>query len=101
VGKFETGQPKPKLSGRQKGSPNRRTVLLCEALDQLGQDLPSKIFELLPKLSANKQVDVYLELMQYVFPKRKAVEVSTPENSIGQQVVLYIPRNGREVKVID
>lgn len=76
MAKFQEGHVKPENSGRQKGVPNRKTLILKDALDQLGHDLPTKISEILPSLSVEKQMEVYLELMQYVFPKRKAVEIS-------------------------
>jgi hypothetical protein len=76
MAKFRAGHAKPENSGRQKGVPNRKTLILKEALDQLGHDLPTKITDLLPQLPPDKQMDVYLELMQYVYPRRKAVELS-------------------------
>lgn len=76
MARFQSGHQKPENSGRKKGIPNRKTLMLKEALEQLGHDLPTKITELLPQLSSDKQMDVYLELMQYVYPRRKAVELS-------------------------
>jgi hypothetical protein len=95
MSKFKPGQTKPENSGRRKGSPNRKTTQLSVTLEALGQDIPTKIAELLPQLSAGRQVDVYLELMQYIYPKRKAMEISRPENEQAS-VVVYLPSNGRE-----
>lgn len=64
--KFQARQRKPENSGRKKGVPNRRTCQLIETMEELGQTLPERISELLPKLQPEKQMEVYLELMQYV-----------------------------------
>lgn len=93
--KFEAGQSKPRNSGRKKGVPNRKTTLLLNALDELGQTLPERIAELIPKLKPEKQVDVYLELMQYVFPKRKAVEFTSIDDDGPQDIrVVFVNPKG-------
>jgi hypothetical protein len=76
MGKFQVGQAKPENSGRRKGVPNLKTLFLKDSLELLGLDLPTKIVELLPKLSPDKQMDAYLDLLQYVYPRRKGVELS-------------------------
>jgi hypothetical protein len=76
---FETG--KQKTGGRMAGTPNKRTTQLIETLDGLNIDLPTKILELLPTLLPEKQVDVLLHLMPYVYPKRKAVELDVHDKS--------------------
>jgi hypothetical protein len=96
MGKFQRGQERPVNSGRQKGIPNRKTLILRDTFKELGQDLPTKIMEILPQLSPEKQIDVYMELMQYVYPKRKAIEISEQNKETGPQVVVYIPENGSE-----
>jgi hypothetical protein len=63
-------------SGRQKGTPNKKTLILSEILDGLNCDVPQKITELLPAMPPEKQADVLLELMTYLFPKRKALELT-------------------------
>ena len=52
-----------------------------EVLESLSVDLPTKILELLPTLVPEKQVDVLLHLMPYVYPKRKAVELDIHDTS--------------------
>jgi hypothetical protein len=70
---FKRGQPK--MGGRKKGTPNKQTALLKDALDELSVDVPKRLAELLPKLEPSKQADVLLDLMGYLYPKRKALEV--------------------------
>lgn len=69
---------RPKYGGRKKGTPNKKTEHLIETFKALNLDVPERIVELLPKLSPEKQAEVLLELMSYLYPKRKAIEVSEP-----------------------
>ena len=78
MGRFQTGLPRPENAGRKKGIPNKKTLVLKDVFEQLGHDVPAKIAGLIPQLHPEKQVDVYLELMEYLYPKRKAVEHSGP-----------------------
>jgi hypothetical protein len=71
---FEQGQQK--TGGRRSGTPNRRTNVLSDILDELNIDLPTRIFEILPTLTPEKQIDVLLQLMPFMYPKRKAVEIT-------------------------
>lgn len=74
MGKFERGNKKPVASGRKKGTPNKKTLILSESLEALKLDIPARLNELLPKLSYEKQADVLLELLGYIYPKRKPLE---------------------------
>lgn len=65
----------PKTGGRKLGTPNKKTAFLTEALEALKCDVPASIVEILPALPPEKRVDVLLQLMGYLYPKRKAVEV--------------------------
>lgn len=66
----------PKTGGRQVGTPNKRTRVLEETLERLGSDVPERILDLLPQLTPDRQVDVLLGLMPYLYPKRRMVEVA-------------------------
>jgi len=94
---FQVGQSKPKGSGRKEGTPNKRSQNLAEALDSLNFNIPEKLVQLLPKLSPEKQVDILIDLMGYLYPKRKAIEVELGTLDNGPQVILTMPSNGREV----
>lgn len=71
---FRPGDKKPETSGRKPGTPNKRTTMLVDTLDSLEIEPIRKIVDLLPMLEPKEQVGVYLDLLAYVFPKRKAVE---------------------------
>jgi len=67
--------------GRAKGTPNKRTLILNDILMNLGHDVPQKLVALMPKLSPDKQADVYLKLMEFLYPKRKAIDVAVEKSS--------------------
>lgn len=64
-----------KTGGRKKGSPNKNTTELKFFFDSIDLCLPEKIMELLPALDDSKKVETLLKLMEYVYPKKKAIEL--------------------------
>lgn len=66
----------PRYGGRAKGVANRKTQTLEQFLDASGMFVPERIMQLLPNLEDRDQAKVLLELMQYLYPKRKSMEVS-------------------------
>lgn len=69
----------PKTGGRKKGTPNRKTLCLEQAFRDLQIDIPSQLADLLPKLSPEKRADVLIDLMSFIYPKRKPVEIKPLE----------------------
>ena len=65
----------PKTGGRKKGTPNKRTAHLVEALDFAGLNVPDALTTLLPNLAPEKQADILMGLLGYLYPKRKAIEL--------------------------
>jgi hypothetical protein len=63
-----------KTGGRQKGTPNKSTTELALVIEETGLNVPKRIIELLPELTPTQEVQALLELMNYLFPKRKAIE---------------------------
>lgn len=102
---FKPGQPKPAGSGRKKGTPNKNTQLLVDKAQELGCD-PFEVLCLFAKgdwkalgyrdeivtrptqygevweytISPECRKSAASDLCQYVYPKRKAVELSTPDS---------------------
>ncbi|MGE4106485.1 MAG: hypothetical protein AB7F66_04670 [Bacteriovoracia bacterium] len=64
----------PKTGGRRKGVPNKKTHLLVEALRAGGVEPVSRICDLLPQLSPKEQANLLVQLLGYIYPKRKAIE---------------------------
>ena len=67
----------PRLGGRQKGTPNRQTKEAMEILAELGCDPIRGMARIAmnPKNSTDLRLRANAELAQYVYPKRKALEV--------------------------
>jgi len=71
----------PKTGGRKKGTPNKKTpnkktLVLSEIFDNLNFDVIQRLHDLFPYLKEEKQAQVLLELMSYLYPKRKAIELT-------------------------
>lgn len=63
-----------KTGGRQAGTPNRKTLDLEARLSDLNVDVPKQLFDLLPELEPAKRAEILLDLMSFLYPKRKAIE---------------------------
>jgi len=77
-------------SGRKAGTPNKRTQDLIERFEELEMDLPEGVRTCIRELIAledsevvgfndklnviRSKANIYLELMQYLYPKRKAID---------------------------
>jgi len=104
----------PKTGGRQKGTLNKSTKDLLEKAELLGVD-PFEVLLLYAKrdwvslgydsatvtkvlkdggtieverISSEKQIECAKEVCQYLYPKRKAVEISTDQESEGFKIVI-------------
>lgn len=79
-GQFKKGQAKPEGSGRKKGTPNKRTADIVERLK--GVDIVGELLEIARTTEKDDlKVTVYKELMKYVYPQRKAVELDLEKTS--------------------
>lgn len=77
-----------KTGGRQRGTPNKDTKLLQTIFQRYDLSIPDKIAELLPTLEPQKQADILIRLMEYLYPKRKPdQEIVVVEESLCQRCV--------------
>jgi hypothetical protein len=69
-----------KTGGRVAGTPNRRTEELVSRLEALGVDPVTGLAMIAndPTASLDLRARVQMELLGYMYPKRKALDVSTP-----------------------
>lgn len=77
------GGTKPPGSGRKKGTPNKRTLVFRDLMDQVQFKPTEALIELLKTSAELKDRDkafILLDLIQYEFPKRKAVELGDPND---------------------
>ena len=74
----------PKTGGRKKGTPNKATQTVREKLDALGwdpiEDLARIAMDLTNPLGDRIRCDI--ELAQYLYPKRRPVEVSDEQSHV-------------------
>lgn len=82
----------PKTGGRVRGTPNRKTELLANKLARLGCDPIEGLARIAldPQTKVEIKVRCLSELAQYVYPKRKAVDVGLPDASDFNLTVKYI-----------
>lgn len=65
----------PKTGGRQLGTPNKKTLVLQEVLEAAGLNPAEKLCELLPQLQPREQAYVLMNLLGYIYPRRRSVEI--------------------------
>jgi hypothetical protein len=72
----------PKTGGRVRGTPNKTTKSVMEKLDELGCDPIEGLAGIAMNTNTAPELKVrcYLELAQYVYPKRKAVDLSVEKS---------------------
>lgn len=88
--------PKPgtRPSGRTKGTPNKRTVALQQALAQAGFSAPEQIATMFkdPQIPVALKIELCLHLLPYLYPRLRPVDPPgslAPEHvaeMLGQQV---------------
>lgn len=92
-----------KTGGRAPGTPNRTTAEVRERLESLGCDPIAGMARIAmnPRVKVEVRARIYAELAQYVYPKRKAVEVGGLGESPLQtrlEIVLVPAVDGRPVE---
>ena len=73
----------PKTGGRKPGTPNKQTKAIARKLAKLGCDPIEGLAKIAldPKTEPTLKVRCFAELAQYVYPKRKAVDLATADDS--------------------
>lgn len=72
----------PKTGGRKKGTPNAKFWGFLEVLQSRGIEPLGEILDELQRLSGPDKIKVYIDLLPYLYPKRKPTE--TPPISINE-----------------
>jgi hypothetical protein len=70
---FKKGDPRPPGSGRKKGTPHKKSILVKEILDSHGINLIEQIIVRLKDISKVDQVKALMQLLPYVYPKLTSV----------------------------
>lgn len=88
----------PKFGGRVAGTPNNRTKSLVERIAESGKSPLDVLLEFLEHKDDHLRISAAKELMQYEWPKRKAIEVS---GQLARPRVLEITGpNGQGVRIV-
>ena len=88
-----------KTGGRTKGTPNKKTQLIQQQMEDLGFDPIESMIEISRLAMANKDYSlagqIAKELAQYIYPKRKAVEHVTEQDLPRMEVIIqYVNTDG-------
>ncbi len=68
----------PKTGGRIKGTPNKRSLDFIEILNRHNINLVEEILNELPQLAKRERINIYLQLLPFLYPKRKALDAPPP-----------------------
>ena len=92
--------PKPekgvRYGGRQKGTPNKATASIREAVDNvLGGYMNSGLMlEDFKVLDSKERLEIAIKLMQFVAPKMKSVDVAVSSDQKLENVAQRLARHG-------
>lgn len=74
---FKKGEPRAAGAGRKKGTPDKKSLLVRELLENNGINLIDEILVRLPKLRHQEdQVKALIAMLPYVYPKLTSIEHS-------------------------
>ena len=81
-----------KTGGRKKGTPNKITSLVRESLTSYVQDILNTID--INKLEDTEKIRLALGVMQYILPKKRAVEDTTYADKPREITIQFVDANG-------
>lgn len=105
MAKFKAGEKRPAKAGRKKGTPNKKTTELLAIFDSNNFCPAEEVVKLIKNKRADlldkERADIFLRLMEFKFPKRKAVEHSgkietTPIDGILAEVIKKVQDGNTE-----
>lgn len=84
------GSPRDPGSGRKKGTPNKRSQVAADTLDELGFNGLAEMFRMwgAPGISEATRTKLLCEMTQYQFPKLKSLERSAAGGAMNLVVEL-------------
>lgn len=90
-----------RVSGRKKGTPNKKTVEIAEILAELNCNPIEGMARIAmnPKNTPELRGRMFAELAQYIAPKRKAVEVSVRDPAKGDYTLEEVLSTYRRLSV--
>lgn len=67
-----------RYGGRVKGTPNKSTMPLLDKLRAKNFEPVDELLKVFPGLTPSEKAKICLSLLDFIYPKKKAVEVSEP-----------------------
>lgn len=94
---FKPGDPKPPNSGRKPGSMNKKTKTVEEVLNKLGFDPFDALCEMAKTTHGALKFQVVKEICQYVYPKKKALEITNVDPSLAEKAAQLSQMDDKEL----
>jgi len=90
----------PKTGGRERGTPNKRTLDLAQKLEALGCDPIAGLagIAMAAETAPELKVRCYAELAQYVYAKRKAIALE-PASSGDMRVIVKFVESSCKIRL--
>lgn len=70
-----------RLGGREKGTPNRKSLMVESLIDLDNINLPFEVLKCCENLKPLEKANVLLKLMEFIYPKRKAIALVPGDDS--------------------
>lgn len=92
---FKKGEKRPANAGRKKGSKNKTNLGVAEKLTANNIDCVDKMLKI-AKTTKDEQLQfqVYKELLGYIYPKKKAVDIDVGSVNNVPVIINNVPRKG-------
>lgn len=88
---FEKGKPRPLNAGRKSGTPNRKTKITQEYIQQIAEGFPPE--EVIQKIKSikdpAKQVDILLRLWDFILPRKQRIHVEAESGEEPTQQIMF------------
>lgn len=82
---FKPGQKRHPNAGMKKGQVTKKSQAVQDIIEKaLGKTLPESLMDDLMELGPKDRAHIKKDLMDYIYPKRKAVDVTTNGESINR-----------------
>lgn len=71
----------PKTGGRLKGTPNKGSLSLDYLVENFEFNPLKELISILPTLEPDQRASILLRMLDFIYPKKKAIEISPSELS--------------------
>ncbi len=91
-----------KTGGRSKGTPNKKSQFLCEAMEAQGIDVAGELASIYKEsYSSTDRVQILFKLLDYCYPKKKSIEYVAPNEVIEEKKLDYSVLTKEELQILE